>query len=61
MRLMDAVKVRKTQQMVWLSEELFLSASTCDCCHETGLTMDNNDDGQNMLGFTLCIKCQEEK
>lgn len=61
MKLLQSVRVKRTNKMVRLSKELFLSTSHCDCCNRSGLEINNNDDAKNMLGFTACLSCQEDE
>ncbi|RHW35939.1 hypothetical protein D1B31_17755 [Neobacillus notoginsengisoli] len=60
MTIAELLKVKQTNNLVQLSKDQFLSDCHCERCNRSSLTVIDNDDGKNMLGFSLCLSCQEE-
>lgn len=57
MKIKDVMKVTSKNQfsIVWLNNDEFLTVCNCELCNKKGLTIENNDDGKNFLGMSICL------
>lgn len=56
-KLKDLMRVKNNGELVWLNDSEFISSCTCEICKKESLIIENNDDGANFLGMTICVNC----